>query len=60
MKFLAAFILIQLTSFVLLAQPGPPPPDPGDPVPISFIEVLLVSGAAVGVRKLRNRKRNSP
>lgn len=46
------FVLVSLT---LLAQPGPPPPDPGDPVPITGIEVLLVAGGALGLRKYYRR-----
>lgn len=56
MKFLTTFIFVQLISFSLLAQPGPPPPDPGDPVPVTGIELLLVGGAAIGVRKFYKRR----
>lgn len=43
---------------IALAQPGSgPPPDPGEPLPISGIEVLLVGGALLGAgRKLVLRK----
>lgn len=38
---------------VVSAQPGPPPPDPGAPVPISGLEWLLMGGAAYGVSRIR-------
>lgn len=39
---------------------GTPPPDPGgnphNPVPISGIEILLVAGGMLGLRKIRQSK----
>jgi len=39
------------SSHYLIAQPGPPPPDPGAPVPITGIEILIGAGALLGVRR---------
>lgn len=60
--FLAGLLL---SATFLVAQPAPPglPGDPGDTnptVPISGIEILLVGGGILGIKKLylRNRKSN--
>jgi hypothetical protein len=47
------FIVI---SIALIAQPGPPPPDPGEPVPLSGMEYLLISGGILGVYRLLKKK----
>jgi hypothetical protein len=52
MRFILAFIFI-LAASIVMAQPGPPPPDPGAPVPLSGIEWLLAGGAAYGVARIR-------
>jgi hypothetical protein len=52
-------ILLLFIASVAYAQPCPEPPcppDPGDPVPITGIEILLVGGAAIGVRKFYKRR----
>jgi hypothetical protein len=46
-----------LSTHSLIAQPGAPPPDPGDPVPITGIEILIGVGALYGSKRLiENRK----
>ena len=46
-----------LLSFCAMAQPGPPPP-PGDgDAPIGGIEILLVAGAALGIKKLYKKEK---
>lgn len=60
MRFLLALLLLVISASVL-AQPGAPPPDPGDPVPLTGIEFLLGAGAALGIgakwKSLRERFR---
>ena len=55
---LVIYLLIACYS-VTFAQPcgtpGLPPCDPGDPVPITGFEILLLGGAALGVRHLRRK-----
>lgn len=63
MRFLVGLFLVFSLSFVChftaMAQPcgtpGLPPCDPGDPVPITGIEILLGAGALLGAKKLRQR-----
>jgi hypothetical protein len=59
-------LLLTAISLVASAQgtpdPGPPenPPPPDDtPVPITGIEILIVSGASLGGYKLLRHRRNS-
>lgn len=40
-----------MVAFGAVGQPGNPPPDPGNPVPISGIEILLGLGALLGIRR---------
>jgi hypothetical protein len=60
-KALLKFFLISLfaaISFASMAQPGNPDP-PGDLVPISGIEILLIGGGVLGgIKALRNRKKD--
>ncbi|MBL7835068.1 MAG: hypothetical protein JNK18_14005 [Cyclobacteriaceae bacterium] len=43
-----------------VAQPGQgPPPDPGTPVPITGLEILVALGAGLGIYKIRSAK-NKP
>lgn len=66
MRFLVTLFLIlafSLLSYIpVMAQPcgtpGLPPCDPGDPVPITGIELLIGAGALLGAKKLQQRKRN--
>lgn len=66
MRFLFSFLLVVSLSLIcsisVLAQPcgtpGLPPCDPGDPVPITGIELLIGAGALLGAKKLRQRKKN--
>lgn len=55
MKYLSLIICLILIPVCLMAQPGPPPPDPGEPVPLSGIELLLAAGALFGGKKLWDR-----
>ena len=55
--FLLSILLILLTSLFVVAQPGPPPPDP-DIVPITGIEYLLLGGGAYGVYRFSKKKAN--
>jgi hypothetical protein len=57
MRSLFFLCLFWLVSTSVGAQPGPPPPDPGEPVPISGIEVLLGAGALLGGRQILKRKK---
>jgi hypothetical protein len=53
----SAFFLL---SFELLAQPGPPPPDPGRPVPLQGLLFLIIGGAILGFKKIvAQRKGNN-
>jgi hypothetical protein len=54
---LALIFAFLICSIVVVAQPGPPPPDPGAPVPISGIEWLLAGGAAYGFSRFFGRKK---
>ncbi len=57
---LLCLILFFCAAVAAYAQPGnPPPPDPGDPVPLSGIELLIGAGAIVGIRKLIKKGRNT-
>lgn len=50
------FITLFVNSVMLLAQPGDPG-DPGDnPVPITGVEILLLSGGALGGYKIYKNK----
>lgn len=51
-------IIISLSiSSVVEAQPGDPP-TPNENVPIGGIEVLLLSGGLLGIKKLMARRKN--
>ena len=50
-------VLFSLGALVVSAQPQDPQGDP-DAVPITGLEILLISGGAYGIAQLR-RKRNS-
>jgi hypothetical protein len=45
------FMVTFVISFAAMAQPRPPNPD-GEPVPISGVEWLLLSGGLLGARKI--------
>lgn len=58
----AACVLLSIASaFSQPTPPGNPPPGPGEPVPLSGIEILLAAGGLLGsVRLMTNRlKRNN-
>ena len=63
MRKISLAVIFTFYSFFLIAQPTPPgdpPPGPGEPVPLSGIEILLVAGSVLGagkflVKKLRER-----
>jgi hypothetical protein len=50
-------LLLFVTSADLLAQPGPPPPDPDFPVPFQGLIYLIIAGAAFGVKKILGKQR---
>lgn len=58
MKKLFLIVFLVGLTVTLRAQPGPPPPDPGEPVPISGIEILMGAGALLGGRQLLKRKKS--
>jgi len=65
MRLIIRYILV--VTLVLAAQlsgnaqpcgaPPLPPCDPGDPVPITGIELLIGAGALLGAKKIRDAKR---
>ena len=71
MRLLARLIVVLIllfTSTLVSAQPGPPcgtPPcggpggNPGPPVPLSGIELIIAAGAAYGARKIYQRARRN-
>jgi hypothetical protein len=58
MKRLIATLIFTLICGLGWAQPGDPPPDPGEPVPITGIEILIGAGAALGFRKFYQKKKS--
>lgn len=53
-------LILMTLSCVSLAQPGPPgdpSEDPDNPVPITGIEILLASGAALGLKRMYDAKK---
>jgi len=48
------FIIAILISSTAMAQPGDPP-DPDNPVPIGGIEILLISGGLLGIKRILGR-----
>lgn len=52
--FFLCFFLLQ--TFFLQAQPGAGDPTNGNPTPISGVEILLVAGGVLGIKKLVSRK----
>ena len=53
---LIVMIALTLLSADVYAQPGDPSGDPD--VPITGIELLLVAGGALGIKKLINTRKN--
>ncbi|MEQ8476353.1 hypothetical protein [Fulvivirga sp.] len=53
-----AFIIFILIGFsnIVKSQPGDPGGDPDNPVPIGGIELLLIAGGALGVKRLMRKK----
>lgn len=45
--------------FTAQAQPGDPGDDPDNPVPIGGLEILLLAGGALGVKKIISSKKNN-
>lgn len=41
-----------LVPLIAMSQPGDPGEDPDNPVPIGGVEVLLIAGGALGIRKM--------
>jgi hypothetical protein len=59
-RFLRYFFIgaLVLMANYVIAQVGAPPPDPGDPVPITGIEILLGAGALYGSKRLIESRKN--
>jgi hypothetical protein len=60
-SFALVLILTCMVVSLAVAQPGGgPPPDPGQPLPITGIEILLGIGCLLGIKRLRDsRNKNS-
>jgi hypothetical protein len=58
-KLILIFSIFFVSSLTLLAQPGNPPGDPDQPVPITGIEWLIAGGCAIGLKKFLSSKRAS-
>jgi hypothetical protein len=58
MRFVLAFLFSILTFFAFGQPGGGPPPDPGTPVPLGGIEILLLAGAAIGIKKIMREKKS--
>lgn len=61
-KFIPLVLILScMVVFLASAQPGGgPPPDPGQPLPITGIEILIGLGCMLGIKRLRdNRNKNS-
>jgi hypothetical protein len=52
---LLVLIFICFVVSLAVAQPGGgPPPDPGEPLPITGIEILIGLGCLLGIKRLRD------
>jgi hypothetical protein len=53
------YLLVFLFAFSseICGQPGPPPPDPGQPVPVQGIVFLIAAGAVLGIKKILGHKK---
>ena len=59
MKFLLfSIVFIMVFSLPLLSQPGTLGGPPGNPVPITGLEYLLVAGGAYGAYRFSKKNRN--
>jgi hypothetical protein len=58
-KHLLTLFLLAITGFALAQPGGGPPPDPGQPVPISGIEILIGAGLLYGIKNSLDRKRKN-
>lgn len=57
-KVILILALIFCSKMMVSAQGGAtPPPDPGDPVPITGIELLIGAGAFFGAKRLIDSRR---
>lgn len=57
LSFIICVLLILLPAVLVIAQPGGgPPPDPGTPVPIGGLGILVAIGAGLGIYKIRSSK----
>ncbi|MBL3655370.1 hypothetical protein JL102_04460 [Fulvivirga sp. 2943] len=55
------FFLIAICPYEIFAQGGGggvPPPNPPAPVPIGGIELLLIAGGALGLKKIISSQKN--
>jgi hypothetical protein len=51
---LLVLIFIFAVSLAVAQPGGGPPPDPGEPLPITGIEILLGLGCLLGIKRLRD------
>lgn len=51
MRYFVLIVVLVILGGTAWAQPGSPPPDPGDPVPFTGLEWLIGSGLLLGVGK---------
>ena len=61
MRILSSIFVITLLIFMAVAasaQPNIPPDPPSAAVPLSGLEILLLAGGALGVKKLWNASKN--
>jgi hypothetical protein len=58
-KLFLVLSIVFIGSLTLMAQPGNPPGDPDQPVPITGIEWLIAGGCAIGLKKFLSSKRAS-
>ncbi|MEM7550859.1 MAG: hypothetical protein AAF363_14345 [Bacteroidota bacterium] len=56
-KLIFIFILF-IMPLVSSSQPGDPPDPTGDPVPLGGVEILLVVGGTLGLKKLVSKGKN--
>lgn len=58
---LLVLIFVCMFGALAFAQPGGgPPPDPGQPLPITGLEILVGLGCLLGIKRIRDsRKKNS-
>jgi hypothetical protein len=58
MRFVFLIVVLNLVSFVGICQPGDPGGNPT--VPITGLEVLLLVGGALGIKKILGKDKKNP